>query len=398
MFGTKKPPATKPAEGSMEDLMAALKEADSNHQKRVKQDKKKKGGPGWFSGVPGMIKAVVLAALVVVTILVVDGLRREAGELNASLAQVSGQVTILKGGTSSSSASAKVTLENKDVIKTGADGSATVVFPDGSAVQVEPNTEFEVRLLDFARGGVRDRSFMVRSGRVVARVSHFFGAGSQATVCTPTAVAAARGTGFSVYYDPAKKETYVGVVDGTVTFKTPAGETQSTVGQLVASSGYQVGQPGALNATQQSRIKGGFDTMGSYEKPPSFLQNVEYGLNAFLDPALQLIGLAPGSWSYAAGYAARRAATMEALKRLQQTMVSIPDDQLPDYVSLTTLDELNVDPKQKGRMLDTLAGNQLESYRKTGVGKYEIRVRSRDKKRTQYLLSDIGIQEIHAGE
>ena len=122
MFGTKKPPATKPAEGSMEDLMAALKEADSNHQKRVKQDKKKKGGPGWFSGVPGMIKAGVIAALAVVTILVVDGLRREAGELNASLAQVSGQVTILKGGTSSTRASIPArTVAKKSAEKSGAE-------------------------------------------------------------------------------------------------------------------------------------------------------------------------------------------------------------------------------------------------------------------------------------
>lgn len=394
MFGTKKPQKSKPQEGSMEDLMAALQEADANHQKRVKQDRKRKRGPGWLSGVPGYARAAIAAALVILVVLIADGIRREAGEMGASFDQVSGQVTVLKGGTAATPASPRMELATRDVVRTGPDGSATVVFPDGSAIQIEPNTEFEIRLMDFARGGVRDRSFMVRSGRVVSRVGKFFGAGSQSSVQTPTAVAAARGTGYSVYYDPVKKETYVGVVDGTVRFRTSAGEAQSTIGQLVSSSGYQVKPPLVLNASQQTRIRTGFDAMGRHDRAPGFLQNVEYAVNAFLDPALQLIGLAPGSWSYGASYAARRAACMEALKRLSQHMVSLQDEQIPETISLTTMEELGWDPRQRDRALETFAGGMLESYRKTGVGKYEIRVRARDKKRTLYELTDIGIQEI----
>lgn len=394
MFGTRKPQKPKPQEGSMEDLMAALREADANHQKRLKQDRKRKKGPGWLSGVPGYAKAGVTALVVILVVLIVDGIRREAGEMGASFAQLSGEVTVLKGGASPTPASPQLRLASKDVVKTGRNGSATILFSDGSAIQVEPNTEFEIRLMDFARGGVRDRSFMVRSGRVVSRVGQFFGAGSQSTIQTPTAVAAARGTGYSVYYDPVRRDTYVGVVDGTVQFKTSAGATQSTQGQLVSSSGYQVKQPQIMSPTQQTRIRTGFDSMGRHEKAPGFLQKVEYGINAFLDPALQLIGLAPGSWSYGAGYAARRAACMEALKRLSQHMVSMQDEQIPELVSLTTMEELGWDPRQRDRALETFAGGMLESYRKTGVGKYEIRVRARDKKRTLYELTDIGIREV----
>ena len=393
-LGTRKP-ESKPAEGSMEDLMAALKEANADHQRRRKQDRKKKGRFGWLSSAPGYAKGTVGAVVLLLVVLVVDGIRREAGEMAAGVAQVTGQVTVLKRGVGTPTPlTDKTALANQDVVKTGPDGSATLTFPDGSGVQIEPNTEFEIRLLDFARGGVRDRSFMVRSGRIVARVSEFFGSKSQATICTPTAVAAARGTGFSVYYDPARRETFVGVVDGTVDFKTSAGENRSTVGQMVASSGYRVGAPGAMNARQQERIRAGFDAMARSDKPPSFLQRVEYGLNAFLDPALQLIGLSPGSWSYAAGYAARRSATMEALKRLQQHLVSLQDEQLPDYVSLTTMEELGVDERARARIMDTFSGAMLQSYRKTGVGAYDLRVRSRDKKRTLYSLTPSGITEI----
>src|SRR5205823_5291823 len=122
---------------------------------------------------------------------------------------------------------------NDDVIRTGADSTATLVFPDGSAVQVEPNTEFQVRLLDYARGGERDRSFMVRSGSIVAHVSKFFGGQSRATMCTPTTVAAVRGTGFRVQYDPQRKETFVQVADGKVAVRTAAGETATQKGEMV---------------------------------------------------------------------------------------------------------------------------------------------------------------------
>lgn len=394
MFGGKKP-APKAAPGSMEDLMAALQEADADHQKRLKKDRKRGKGPGWLSGVPGYLKAAATAAVVVLVILIVDGLRREAGELSARVAQLSGSVTLQKAGAGAfGPMTASSGLANQDVVRTGPDGSATVVFPDGSAVQIEPNTEFEIRLLDFARGGVRDRSFMVRSGRIVTRVSEFFGAKSQATVCTPTAVAAARGTGFSVYYDPARRETYVGVVDGTVNFKTSAGQSNTAAGQTISSAGYRVSAPGALNQRQHGRIRTGFDGMGQYEKSPDFLTKVEYAVNAFFDPALQLLGLAPGSWSYSAGYAARRAATLEALKRLQQHMVSLQDEQIPDYVSLTTMDELGVDAEQKRRIMETFAGGMLESYRKTGTGAYEIRVRSRDKDKTLYQLTPQGATQV----
>jgi hypothetical protein len=394
--GKKTPPP--PASGSMEDLMSALKEADSDIKKRKAKDAKRRTGPGPLAGLPGILKIVAVVVIVALLGLIFDGVRREGGEMSATLAEVSGQVTVAKGGQGAGSPGAlKMELGNKDVITTGSDGSATVVFPDGSSVQVEPKTRFEVRLLDFARGEVRDRSFMVHSGAVVSRVSKAFGAKSSATVCTPTAVAAARGTGFRVYYDPAKKETYVGVVDGTVNFKTSAGAVDTPTGQLVAASGFQLSRTQAMSAGQTSRISTGFSTLGQHEKPQNWLTKLEYAINTFFDPLLQLLGVAPGGWGYQASYAARRSTCQEALRRLQQHMVSLQDEQIPEFVSLVTLDELGVDAQLKPRILDQFAGNMIDSYRKTGVGAYEIVARARDKDKTPYRLTPSGIQEIKEG-
>lgn len=379
----------------MEDLMAALQEADSDIKKRKAKDAKRRTGPGPLAGLPGILRIVALVVIVVIVALVFDGVRREGQELGAHLAQISGDVQVQKGGAGAATpGAANMALGNKDMITTGADGSATVVFPDGSSVQVEPKTKFEVRLLDFARGEVRDRSFMVHSGAAVARVSKFFGAQSSATVCTPTAVAAARGTGFRVYYDETKKQTYVGVVDGTVTFKTSAGSVETPSGQLVAANGFEVSRAQVMNANQAARIGTNFATLGQHEKPPGWLTKVEYALNTFFDPLLQLLGVAPGGWGYNASYAARRSTCQEALRRLFQHMQTISDENLPDHVSLVTLAELSVDDELRPRIMDQFAGNMLESYRKTGVGAYEITARARDKKKTLYRLTPAGVSEV----
>jgi len=44
--------------------------------------------------------------------------------------------------------------------------------------------------------------------------------------------------------------------------------------------------------------------------------------------------------------------------------------------------------------MDQFAGNMLESYRKTGVGAYEITARARDKKKTLYRLTPAGVSEV----
>jgi hypothetical protein len=228
----------------------------------------------------------------------------------------------------------------------------------------------------------------------VARVSKFFGAGSQATVCTPTAVAAARGTGFRVTYDARSKQTYVAVVDGTVQFRTSTGEVAAQNGQMTMASGFNVRAAQGLSGGARTRIDGQFQGMSRFEKPESFLVKVEKAIANFCDPALQLIGLAPGAWSYNAGYAARRGATMVALKRIQESMISMQDDQIPTAISLVTLEELNLDPKKLPQILDALGGNMLESYQKLGPGNWVIRARSRDKKRTLYELTPSGPREI----
>ncbi|MDT7898684.1 MAG: hypothetical protein RRB24_11585, partial [Armatimonadota bacterium] len=157
--------STKNKPKSDAELLAELVQQAEREQRRKERLKRRRDYFGWLRAMPGWAKTLISLALLVLVVLIADGIRRESKEFKATLVAFTGTVQVLpheKGQWVA--AELNMALRDKDLVRTGPQSSATLVFPDGSAVQLEPNTEFEVRLLDFARGGVRDRSFMVRFG------------------------------------------------------------------------------------------------------------------------------------------------------------------------------------------------------------------------------------------
>lgn len=386
MLGRKVKQSNKP-KSSAEMLIEAFKEVQEQQERKERQRAWRKRF-AWLRDAPGWVKATITGALVVLLILLFDGIRRENKEFSATLVAFNGQVMVTPEGASRATApQTNMTLRDKDVITTGANSTATIVFPDGSAIQLEPNTQFEVRLLDFARGGVRDRSFMVRAGAAVTRISQFFGAKSEATVCTPTAVAAVRGTAFRVAYDPRTKQSALQVVDGSVQFRTATMSTEARLGQSTTASGYQLQSSQTLSQQMQIAVGNQARLLSQHEKPPNILQRIEWGLTNLLDPVLQFLGLGPGSWGYNSTNFARRTACMEGLRRLRLHIEQAAGEEAPDVLNPITLEELQLDPRERERILSGFTGNMLLSYRKLGKNNYEVLVRARDKAHTLYRLT-----------
>ncbi|MCS7191643.1 MAG: FecR family protein [Armatimonadetes bacterium] len=393
MFGRTK--VSKP-KSDEEIILEAVKETQKEYERR-QRSKRRREKLGWIvvwiKESPSWLKGLIILALIALIGFIADGIRRESAEFKANLVAYSGQVWVQRANTQNWIApEANMALQDRDLVRTGINGMATLVFPDGSAIQLEPNTEFEVRLLDFFRGGIRDRSFMVRMGAVTAYVSQFFGAKSQATVCTPTAVAAVRGTGFRVVYDPNARQTYLQVVEGAVQFKTPISEVMSQAGQMGGAAGYQLQATQTLPTSAQRMLAASVSTLRQYEKPPSLLQRIEWAILNPLDPFLQILGLTPGGWSYAAADFARRTMALEGMRRLRTHMEAL--NEVPDYLNPVTLAELNLHPREKDRILRTFAGNMLESYQKIGRDQYIIRARARDKKRTLFEADIAGVRQV----
>lgn len=209
-------------------------------------------------------RSAIYAALMLLAAQVAFG---AAVEHTATLETFAGEVKVLKGGTAPVAPAMRMVLRSKDVIYTGKDSTATIVFPDGSAIQLEPKTRFAIQLLEYA-DGQRRRSFSLHYGAVVAKISRFFGVGSKASISTPTAVAAARGTGFRLSYDPLMKLTILSVADGTVEFTCGGVTTLCHAGETLTAKGNHAGRRQGTPQTM-GLLAGTLIALALFENQPS---------------------------------------------------------------------------------------------------------------------------------
>ena len=108
-------------------------------------------------------------------------------------------------------------MENGDRVRSGAESSVNISFPDGSHVLLGPSSEFVVD------SGERNEILLgLNLGSLRAWVAHL-SSRKAFHVKTPSAVCAVRGTQFIVGVTPAH-ETSVDVSEGVVAVKTLLGE------------------------------------------------------------------------------------------------------------------------------------------------------------------------------
>jgi len=380
-----------------EQVLKAVRDSNTRHEQEVKRQRKRHSNyrMGLMGAFPDWARKVLKVALFIAIVLIVDGVRRESLEFSARIYSYSGQVQVQKADEPGWEPVASDTvLLDGDLVTTGQSSYAVVVFSDGSAVQLDPNTQFVVRILDFTRGGRRDHSFMLNYGTITARISSFFGTDSLTTVCSPSSVAAARGTGFRVSYEPDTHQTRLQVHNGIVNFQSGYNIVNSTAGQEVNSEYYEMSPPRAAPVTALSYVGGQLNSMSTYEKEPGTLQETEYNLNSFCDPVLQLVGLAPGGWGYNSIDFARRGACMEALRKLQAAIEAVGIQGIPVYLNPVTLEELKLSDKETKAILGTFSDMMLQGYVKTGQDRYTIYARARDRNRTLYELTESSLEEL----
>lgn len=118
----------------------------------------------------------------------------------ARLVENRGDVTLLRNG-KPQPLTAATAIHSGDTLRSGADGSATIEFADGSLLLLQPNSELEMDSLgSFDASGMVDTSVRLKKGRVENRVAPQK-PDSRYRIITPAAVAAVRGTEFRVGAD-----------------------------------------------------------------------------------------------------------------------------------------------------------------------------------------------------
>ncbi len=142
----------------------------------------------------------------------------------ARVTSVSGQVFILSGrdGNKRSLIPGMLVRVGDDVISHS--GSATIELADGSVVRLSPSSRLSFnRLTRYGKTGMVDTRLRLNSGEVETQVKPIMEDGSRFEITTPSAVAAVRGTMFTLKTDPAG--TDLRVTDGKVAFG-PEGKTK----------------------------------------------------------------------------------------------------------------------------------------------------------------------------
>jgi hypothetical protein len=119
-----------------------------------------------------------------------------AAALQARLVPVSGRVSVMRKGETEFKETPTATLLGEgDIVRTGADGTALIVFAYNTDTTLSPNSQLGIKTLQKDQNGVFTIYLLQYIGTIFHR-ANFDSAGSSYEVITPSGVAAIRGTAF----------------------------------------------------------------------------------------------------------------------------------------------------------------------------------------------------------
>jgi hypothetical protein len=176
----------------------------------------------------------------------------------ATVAAMVGTMDLQRGpGGASQAAAIGTPIFAGDVIRTGPDGVAKLLFTDDSVLNIGPATELKLE----RRGGskvARVSSLRLAQGTIEPLVSSRGSEGARYEVDTPTAVARVQGTDFVVRYDGAAQATDVAALEGSVAVQ---GTTGIIGPAVVVAPGEQTrvprdGFPSPAKAMEPAEVRG----------------------------------------------------------------------------------------------------------------------------------------------
>lgn len=382
MFGRKK----KKPQSEQALLGDAL--SDLLHDQQVKE-KRKRGRrlrwPEWLD------KRVAIAIGVIAIGIIGDAVRRENEEFYAVVTNMGGTVTVASRDRPRARPPAlQEKLGDHTTVKTAPGSWAELTFSDGSKVVLDGGTEFRVKLLEYHRGGRwRSRSFFLNAGRIYARITDNFGKDSEMRVFTPGAVAAARGTRFSVEATPGGPVRAV-CGDGVIEVRGFTGQRMYVRGGggCSAQAGSSPTRPEYAPAGDLAFFRN--RSMVQIVRTDPWYKQAELTITQTLDAPLTILGIGKCSWAVGAADLARRTSAQEALRKIRVNLEG--DTTFPLWVNPATLKELSIqEPGGVENLLKNFDGAAIESYWSDGR-RFRITTRARDKHKTRYELDASTIQ------
>ena len=182
-------------------------EKSTKNEKKIRQkDKKSK------------TKKILIITIPIIIIICIIGFLwftnlNVSNNVTVQLVIDSGLVEVKHVGSSWTSASNGMLLEQSDTIKTGKDTSASVILFKGSIIRLDSNTKIKIKEIinDADKTYVKIEQDSGRTWNTISKISGI----DDYEVQTPTTVASVRGTAFVVIVEP-NGTTYYGVSHGIV--------------------------------------------------------------------------------------------------------------------------------------------------------------------------------------
>ena len=146
----------------------------------------------------------------------------------STISSSSGEVLVQKqGSTTWVQAVAGMKLEAGDYLKTGGNGTALLLFFEGSTMEVQPDTEILINELSLSGTGSTTIGLKQLVGSTVNRVQKLVDSESKYEVDTPAASAAVRGTIFRLLVE----------IDGNTTLNSDEGDVWFTANNVTVLVG-----------------------------------------------------------------------------------------------------------------------------------------------------------------
>ncbi len=179
--------------------------------------------------------------------------------------EVAGDVVVQRSGKGEFQHVTKKTLiKNNDVLRAGDDGMAEFKWLDGTRLKMTPNTQLTIKKMTSNTLKKGDRSeFKLTSGKVFVRIMKSLTPTSKFEIETPTAVAAVRGTIFSVSVEGGK--TQVAVYKGSV--KVSSGDDSKAQKTIVPGEVALSEKSGTVETKPSSVVNADFESQPSIVKP-----------------------------------------------------------------------------------------------------------------------------------
>lgn len=205
---------------------------------------------------------VLLVALIVALVILLQGSPEAAPAPAGTISSTTGEVLVQRQGTATwIIADAGMKLYANDHIKTDGNGTAEIIFFEGSIIEVGGNSEVLVSELAIApETGSTSIKLQQIVGHTVNRVQKLVDSSSKYEIETPAGSAVVRGTGFRSYVRGEDGYTVVYCDDGTIWFT--AGGVTVVLGAGQQSSAMPGGTPSTPSAFRIENLAICSDVLG----------------------------------------------------------------------------------------------------------------------------------------